>query len=109
MNMITELLRHPNYIRILLAVRREGGMRFNQIQNELQLNPNQVDRALKFLCSGFLLLSRTIPAKKGAIFVEYGLSKRGQAFLESFDSFRATAREKSAALGPSEIRELQNL
>lgn len=107
--MIVDLLGHPDYIRILLAVRKEGGLRFNQIQRELGLNPAQVDRALKFLSKGFFLLSRTIPSEKGPIFVEYRLGKRGRAFLESFDSFRAAARDNAAALGASEIKELQSL
>jgi len=107
--MIMELLGHEDYIRILLAMRKEGAMRFTQIQKDLRLNPNQVDRALKFLSNGLWILARTIPAQKGPIFVEYTLGKRGEAFLESFDSFRAAARVKSAALGPSEIKELQAL
>ena len=108
-DMIMELLGHENYIRVLLLVRRRRSLRFSQIQKALDLNPAQVDRALKFLRKGLWLVPHTVPAQKGRVLVEYRLGKRGEAFLDSFESFRAAAQERRAALGPSELRELQRL
>ncbi len=107
--MLMELLGHEDYIRVLLAVHRARSLRFSEIQKALSLNPARVDRALKFLRKGLWLVPRTVPARKGRVLVEYRLGARGQAFLDSFESFRAAARKRSAALGPSLLRELQRL
>ncbi len=45
--MITELIGHKDYIRILLALRKRKSLRFTELQKELDLNPAQVDRALR--------------------------------------------------------------
>jgi DNA-binding HxlR family transcriptional regulator len=107
--MVMELLGHKDYLRILLAIRKEGGLRFSRIEKSLELNPAQVDRALKFLSRGLWIVPRTVPAGGRHILVEYRLGKRGASFLELFDGFRAGARRKSAELGASEVKELQSL
>jgi len=108
--MIMELLGHEDYLRILLALRKDGGgMRFGQIEKLMGLNPSQVDRALKFLRKGLWVGMCTIPTKGNRILVEYRLGKRGAAFLESFDSFRAAARQRSSTLGSAEVSALQSL
>lgn len=106
--MILDLLKHKDYLRILLAVQQKP-LRFSQIQKILRLNPAQVDRALRFLCQEFLILPRTVPTPRGRLPVEYSLGKRGIAFLESFKTFNTAVRRRRGALGPSEIVELQNL
>ena len=107
--MVMELLGHKDYIRVLLAVRKEGSLRFRQIEKSLVLNPAQVDRALKFLTKGLWIVQRTVPTEGSHIPVEYRLGKRGASFLELFDGFRAGAKRKSAELGASEVKELQSL
>ncbi len=109
-NMIMKLLGHKDYLRILLALRQEGkGLRFDQIKKMMNLNPTQVDRALKFLRKELCIITHVLPIKEGRILVEYRLGKRGAAFLESFDSFRSATRQRIAVLGTAEISELQNL
>ena len=103
-----ELLGHKDYIRVLLAVQRKP-LRFSQIQKELSLNPAQVDRALHFLRRGIWIVPRTLPAGKGPALVEYGLGKRGAAFLESFKKFSADAQRRKVELGSSEVAELRSL
>jgi len=107
--MIMELIGHKDYVRVLLALREQGTLRFNQIQKSLDLNPVQVDRALKFLRKGLWVVTRTIPTAREHIAVEYRLGKRGAAFLDSFDSFRGAVRQRSAELGSAEVEELQSL
>jgi DNA-binding HxlR family transcriptional regulator len=106
--MIMELLGHKDYLRILHALQRKP-MRFLQIQKTLKLNPAQVDRAIRFLRKGLWIIPRTVPTMRGRIPVEYGLGKRGAAFLESFQTFTAVAFRRKAILGPSAVAELQSL
>lgn len=104
-----ELLGHTDYLRVLLALRKERGLRFRQIEKSLGLNPAQVDRALKFLTKGLWIVPRTVPTQGSRIQVEYTLGKRGAAFLELFDAFRAGVQKKSGELGASEVDELRRL
>ena len=106
--MIMELLKHKDYLRILLAV-QDKPLRFGKIQDALGLNPTQVDRALKFLRKGLLVIPRTVPTEEGPIRVEYSLGKRGAAFLKSFNVFRADLKRRKAEIGPSAVAELQSL
>ncbi len=103
--MVSELLAHKEYLRILHAVRRRP-MRFGDIQKKLKLNPAQVDRALKVLRKGLWVVPRVAPTEKGRLSVEYEISKRGEAFLDSFKVFRDDAGRRKAELGPSVVTEL---
>ncbi|MDE2143208.1 MAG: ArsR family transcriptional regulator [Elusimicrobia bacterium] len=106
--MIMELLGHKDYLRILMALEKKS-LRFTEIQKILGLNPAQVDRALAFLRKGLWIIPQTLPTEKGPIRVEYGLGKRGAAFLTSWQSFRAQAERHEAELGKSEVAELHSL
>jgi DNA-binding HxlR family transcriptional regulator len=106
--MILDLLKRPDYLRVLLAVQRKH-LRFNQLQKSLRLNPTQVNRALNFLRKEFYIIPRTRPVEKSRIAVEYQLSKRGRAFLGSFKIFNAALHRKKDVLGRAEIAELQKL
>lgn len=100
---------HKDYLRILLALRKNGGLRFGQIENLLYLNPAQVDRALKFLRKGSWINTHTLPAEKGGGQIEYSLGKRGASFLEAFSAFTADIYRRKSELGPSEVAEFQGL
>lgn len=106
--MILEILKHPDYVRVLLALRRKP-LRFTEIQRTLELNPTQVDRALGFLRRGLWIVASTAPARRGKINAQYALGKKGFAFLESFESFRVEAKRRTNQIGKSEIAELQSL
>lgn len=106
--MIMELLGHKDYMRILMALERKP-LRFTEVQKALGLNPTQVNRALSFLRKGLWIIPKTLPTERGPIRVEYGLGKRGAAFLASWQSFRAQAERREAELGRSEVAELQSL
>jgi len=101
-----ELLAHRDYIRILQAV-RDRPMRFGELQKELDLNPAQVDRAVKFLRKGLWVISRVAPSERGRMRVEYELGKRGAAFLKSFKAFSVGAIRRKAELGLSVVAELR--
>jgi DNA-binding HxlR family transcriptional regulator len=106
--MIMELLKHKDYIRVLLAVAQKP-RRFSQLQKSLRLNPTQVDRALSFLRKGLFVIPRTVPTGGSRILLEYDLGKRGAAFLQSLEAFSAAAVERKAALGSAEVAELQSI
>lgn len=106
--MILELLKRPDYLRVLLAVQRKP-LRFNQLQKSLRLNPTQVNRALNFLRKVFCVIPRTRPTEKNRTVVEYQLSKRGRAFLGSFKIFNAALHRNKDVLGRAEVAELQKL
>ncbi len=106
--MIMELLGHKDYLRILMVLKRRS-MRFTEIQKHLELNPAQVDRALTFLRKGLWIIQRTLPAQKGSLQVEYSIGKRGEAFLESFKTFKDAVKRREAELGRSEVAELSSL
>jgi hypothetical protein len=107
--MVLEILGHPDYLRVLCALRKADGLRFTQIQKSLDLNPAQVDRALKALTKGLWVILQTVPAEAGHIAVEYHLGKRGALFLKLFDNFRAQVVRRRADLGAAEVEELQSI
>lgn len=107
--MIIELLGHEDYIRILLAIQREGGLRFGQLETLLELNPARVDRALKFLRRGRWIDTRPLSSKMGRGQLEYRLGKRGAAFLEAFAAFNAAIARRKKELGSAEVVEFEGL
>ena len=109
LGMVLEILAHPDYLRVLCALRKADGLRFNQIQKSLRLNPAQVDRALKALTKGLWVIPQTVPTEAGRIPVEYHLGKRGALFLELFDDFKAKVARRRADLGAAEVAELQRI
>lgn len=98
---------HKDYLRILLTLRSKGGLRFGQIESLLDLNPAQVDRALKFLSKGSWIKAHTLPAEKGRGQIEYSLGKRGSSFLEAFTAFSADIQRRKSELGLAEVAEFQ--
>lgn len=103
-----DLLKHKDYMRVLAAMENKP-LRFGQLQKLLGLNPTQIDRALNFLRKGLYVVPHTLPTEGGRIMVEYRLGKRGAAFLESYKSFEVAAIKRKAALGLSEVAELQSI
>lgn len=103
-----DLLAHKNYLRILQAVQRKP-MRFGEIQEELELNPTQVDRAMKYLRKGLWVVPVVAPSEKGRLLVEYKIGKRGAALLRSFKVFSDEASQHQAELGADAVAELQGL
>jgi DNA-binding HxlR family transcriptional regulator len=106
--MILDLLGHKDYLRILIAL-EAAPRRFTEIQKALGLNPAQVDRALTFLRQGLWIIPRTLPTKTGPLRVEYGLGRRGAAFLKSFERFRHDIARQEEELGRAEVKELASL
>lgn len=105
--MITELLNHRDPLRVLLVLYQRGGLRFGQIQSLLELNPAQVDRALKFLYKDLLIKACALPAA-GRGQTEYRLEKRGAALAEAFTVFAADIRQKETEFGTAEVRNFQS-
>ena len=91
----------------MLALYQRGGLRFGQIQTLLNLNPAQVDRALKFLTSSRWIKTHPQPGGKGRVQAEYRLEKRGEALAEAFTSFTAAIQNKKEEIGTTELAEFQ--
>lgn len=102
-----EAIRNPHQVRILLLLRERGPMRFNEIQRALELNPAQVDRALKKLDDGFWVYATTIPGTADyqtySILVDYRLSKKGNRLAAAFDAFVDKLRTEPLGVGQALI------
>lgn len=84
-------------------------MRFQDIQIALEINPAQVDRSLKFLSQGLWILARTLPTTGRRVFVEYRVSRKGEALLEAWDAFAQRLKEKKRLAGTEDVRSLDRL
>lgn len=105
-----ELIGKEHTLRVLLALRAsEGRMRFGQLEKALDVNPAQLDRALKWLHERLYVVATTEPKARGPIHVTYDISKRGTAFLEAFDSFATGIEKRRAVLGDKSVREFEAL
>lgn len=107
--MISDLIGHKDYIRVLQVLHSRGSLRFGQIENLLNLNPVQVDRALKFLRKESLISNNILQTEKGRGQIEYCLARRGTAFLEVFASFSVDIYRRRGELGLSEVAEFRAL
>ena len=107
--MLSGLIGHKDYIRVLQALRGRGELRFGQLETTLALNPVQIDRALKFLRHGRLINTHTLPSEKRKRQLEYRLAPRGAAFLEAFDAFAGELYRRRGELGLSEVAEFRTL
>lgn len=65
-----------------------GNFRYSEIRGMLKLKDSQTDHGLKLLRKHFLIIACIIPTKKGRIFVEYRLSKRGKTLLKTLNSLK---------------------
>jgi|GEM_PF-1785054 len=106
-NMIIELLNRRDPLRVLLALYQRGGLRFGQIQTLLNLNPTQVDRALKFLTISRWIKAHPHPGGKSRGQAEYTLEKRGEALAEAFTSFTTAIQQKKEEISATELAEFQ--
>lgn len=104
-----ELIGKEHTLRVLFELRSHGAQRFGELEKALGVNPTQLDRALKWLRERMYVLATTVPKKTGPIAVTYDLSKRGEAFLEAFDSFLREADERRGVLGEKSVRDLKAL
>lgn len=102
-----EILAHKDYLRILHAVRTKP-MRFGQLQRDLDLNPAQVDRAVKFLSKGLWIVPAVADTATGRIVIVYVLGKRGAALLEAFRDFSASVFRRRAELGSGVVSDLRD-
>lgn len=96
-------------LRTLLFLRSHHGARFSEIEKALELNPAQLDRALKLLVGGAWALPETVPSTRGRIVVRYSLTKRGTAVTKMFDGVRRLAEKERLVLGDEAVDDLQKL
>lgn len=98
---------NPNHIRLLRLLRDEAPLRFNEVQDRLRIGPSEVTRALDLLKQDLWILPETIPTKGDRVFLEWRLSKRGQALVDAWEAFRQTVRRRQATLGEDVVRDFE--
>ncbi len=103
------LIGKKHTLRVLFALRASGPQRFGELEKTLDVNPTQLDRALKWLTERLYVLATTAKKKSGPITVTYDLGKRGAVFLEAFDSFVQGADARRDVLGEEPVRDLEAL
>ncbi len=104
-----ELIGKEHTLRVLFALRATGPQRFGELEKALDVNPAQLDRALKWLQERLYILATTTPKKGRSIVAMYELGHRGAAFLDAFDSFVQGADKRRDVLGEKPVRELITL
>lgn len=107
---LVEIMGRPAYVRVLLLLRKQGPLRFTEIQKILELNPKTIDGALKDLRRGLWIVPMTGEETPGGrILVQYDLSKRGHALIELLDGVHEAARRRQRTLGSDAVKELDAL
>lgn len=101
------LMAHKDYLRVLHAVARRP-MRFIQLQQDLDLHPPQVDRAVKFLCKGGWIASQAADTATGLPLAVYALTDRGAAILEAFLTFAQAINQRRNRLGRKAFVDIQD-
>lgn len=110
MTSLVEILGRPAYVRVLLLLRKQGGLRFTDIQKTLHLNPKTVDGALKDLRRGLWIVPMTGEEEPGGrVLIQYELSKRGKALLELLDDMHDSARRRARTLGSEAVKDFDAL
>ncbi|MDD5304164.1 MAG: ArsR family transcriptional regulator [Elusimicrobia bacterium] len=98
---------HKDYLRILHAVERRP-MRFVQLEQNLGLNPAQVDRAVKFLRKAGCIAARTADTATGLPLLAYTLTDRGAAALEAFMTFARAVNQRRGRLGQGAFADVRD-
>lgn len=106
---LVELIGKEHTLRVLFTLRAAGPQRFGELEEALGANPAQIDRALKWLQERLYVVATTVPKARGRLAVTYALGRRGEAFLEAFDSFMEVAEERRDVLGEQPVRDLAAL
>ncbi|UPT72427.1 MAG: hypothetical protein M0D55_10565 [Elusimicrobiota bacterium] len=104
--MMTALLAHKDYLRVLHAITR-GPTRFFRLQEELELHPPQLHRALKFLLEGGYVRLAVADTETRYKPLMYVATRRGEAMWSEFMKF-ATSVRRRPELGPKDFRDLQS-
>lgn len=98
--------RRIKHLRILLAARSAGPLRFTDVQERTTLKPAEVQRYLAELAEDGFLHARPYAKKGDKVLVEYGLSRKGEAHLDALDAYRGALEKHGAVVGKSSIQSL---
>jgi DNA-binding HxlR family transcriptional regulator len=67
---------------ILITLSKQPSLRFSEIQDEVNLSGNRLNRIIEFLYKNFWIIPRVVP-ERGRILAEYELTKRGKLLVDS--------------------------
>ena len=104
--MIRELLAHTDYLRVFHAIERRP-VRFFHLQDELELHPPQIARALRFLSRTKLIVLKPADTATGIAATVYVLTDRGQAMKEALFAFTVAVNRRRARLGQDALLDLR--
>lgn len=94
---------------ILAAVGQNGPLRFTQLMRWTGLDNKTLARKLKQLDEQMVIFTRTIPSQGTRIFLEYGLTPRGEAFYNVLEGMRREVINREKILGPEAVREAHEI
>ena len=102
---LRRVLGNPNHIRLMRVLRNDAPLRFNEIQQALELGPSEVHRAINLLKEGLWILPATIPTKGNRVFLEWRLSGRGRGLMEAWDAFHDGIHVRRKTLGEAAVKD----
>ncbi len=97
-NLLSELMNH-NAQHVVIALAQEGPLRFNALKEKTGLEQKSLSTKLKQLQKAMIVIATTIPSKGERVWLEYGLSPRGQAMYEVLVELRQSIERRAASLG----------
>ena len=98
-----------HHLRVLLAIRSRGPLKFNEVQEHLDLAPTQVQRTVNDLRRDLYVHPRPYAKRGRKALLEYELSKKGKAYLDAFDAFVLSLEEDRNVVGEKPIQRLKEL
>lgn len=101
--------RRAKHLRILLAARRAGPLRFTDVRERTGLAPPEVQRYLEELTDDGFLHARPYARRGDKALVEYELSAKAKAHLDALDAYREALRAKGSVAGDESLRALDDL
>lgn len=101
--------RRAKHLRILLAVRRQGSLRFTDVLRRTGLSPTEVQRHLGELSRDHFVHARPYARRGDKILLEYTLSKKGEAHLAALDAYRDELERQGKRAGASSLRALRDI
>jgi DNA-binding HxlR family transcriptional regulator len=103
--MLQGLLADHSRLHVLAAL-RSATLRFNELERRTGLSPPQVDRALKRLREGNLVLARALPPEGSRRPVAYTLSPKGRRAIRVLVDLERSVETHLGQAAANEIREV---
>lgn len=101
--------RRIKHLRVLLAIRSLGALRFNDGQRRLGFSPTEMGRILRTLMDEQLIYPKVYARRGSRLLLEYVLSRQGEAHLRAVDAYREALVAQRKILGENPVKEVEAL